>query len=120
MFIESFYVQISHDVVKEFADDNVAYLELRSTPKDNPSTGMTKRSYIEAMIKGIETATADSGGRITTNIILSVDRSRSLQDAWETLRLAEEYATSDRVPVVGLDSCGDPYVSDFHFVFVPV
>ncbi|VDL71507.1 unnamed protein product [Nippostrongylus brasiliensis] len=38
------------DVVKEFADDGVIYLELRSTPKS--TTEMTKQEYVEALIEG--------------------------------------------------------------------
>lgn len=31
--------QITKDVIKEFADDGVKYLELRSTPREENSTG---------------------------------------------------------------------------------
>lgn len=32
--------QITKDVIKEFADDGVKYLELRSTPREENSTGI--------------------------------------------------------------------------------
>lgn len=34
-----FTYQITKDVIKEFADDGVKYLELRSTPREENSTG---------------------------------------------------------------------------------
>jgi hypothetical protein len=32
-------IKVTEDVIKEFAEDNVKYLELRSTPKANPAKG---------------------------------------------------------------------------------
>ena len=32
--------QVAHDVVREYAADGVVYLELRSTPRANPNTGV--------------------------------------------------------------------------------
>ena len=101
-------MQITRDVIQEFADDNVKYLELRTTLKDNSSNGMTKRTYLDSVIRGIETAAKNCN--ITTTLILSIDRSLSLQDAEETLRLAEEYSNREQIPVIGLDLCGDPSV----------
>ncbi len=47
-------LQITSDVISEFAADNVKYLELRTTPRSEKSTGMTKKSYIETVLKAIE------------------------------------------------------------------
>lgn len=41
------------DVIKEFHEDNVIYLELRSTPRAVEGS-MTKEDYLEAMIKALE------------------------------------------------------------------
>lgn len=35
----SLYSQVATDVIKEFADDGVKYLELRSTPREEKNTG---------------------------------------------------------------------------------
>ena len=35
------------------AADNVAHLELRTTPKARPEHGMTKASYVEAVLAGV-------------------------------------------------------------------
>ena len=41
------------DVIKEFHEDNVIYLELRSTPRAVKDI-MTKTEYLQAIIKAIE------------------------------------------------------------------
>ncbi|CAA0826528.1 adenosine/AMP deaminase family protein [Striga hermonthica] len=46
--------RISKEVIEDFAADNVVYLELRTTPKRNDSKGMSKRSYIQAVLDGIQ------------------------------------------------------------------
>lgn len=48
------YFQVTQDVVKEFAEDNVKYLELRTTPRDVAQSGMTKCSYINAVLQAIK------------------------------------------------------------------
>lgn len=48
--------RIAREVVEDFAADNVKYLELRTTPKNNPREGMSKESYVEAVLAGIESS----------------------------------------------------------------
>lgn len=43
----------TYNTIKEFQDDNVIYLELRSTPRAIPEK-MSKQEYIEAIIKAFE------------------------------------------------------------------
>lgn len=45
--------RITKEVVEDFASENVVYVELRTTPKKNESKGMSKRSYIEAVLEGL-------------------------------------------------------------------
>ena len=52
-------MQITSDVIHDFANENVKYLELRTTPRDEPSTGMTKKSYLKSVIKAIEVTYTD-------------------------------------------------------------
>lgn len=42
----------TYDTIKEFHDDNVIYLELRSTPR--AENGMTKKEYLLAILRAIE------------------------------------------------------------------
>ena len=42
----------AYDTIKEFFEDNVIYLELRSTPR--AESGMTKKDYILAILRAIK------------------------------------------------------------------
>lgn len=110
------------DVVREFADDGVVYLELRSTPRANSKTGMTKRSYVEALLRGVDCGIVQSSHRILVRVLLSIDRSLPASDALETVQLAIEYAsptTPHYTRVVGVDLSGNPYAGDIEQI-VPV
>ena len=48
---------VAEEVVSDFAKDGVVYLELRTTPRANPKCGMTKQTYVEAVLDGIQRAT---------------------------------------------------------------
>jgi adenosine deaminase len=90
--------------IKEFENDGCCYLELRSTPRDVPTTGMTKERYVEALLEGMTFAN-QSLSKITTRIILSMDRRKNLKENLDILKLAKKYMPNG---VVGLDICGDP------------
>ncbi|XP_030832661.1 adenosine deaminase-like protein [Strongylocentrotus purpuratus] len=101
---------VTYDVIKEFASDGVKYLELRSTPRDDATNGMTKRLYIDAVMKGIELCELDGIDTIV-KFLPSIDRRMSLEEAGEVVSLALEYqASTDKC--VGLDLSGDPQFGD--------
>lgn len=130
----------AHDVVLDFAQDRVHYLELRTTPRANPATRMSKRSYIEAVRSGIRDALAELKQRssslqsppdypanqnlhtdhedededdvrappeMVVRLLLSLDRSQSLEELRDTLELATELRAGG--DVVGVDLSGNPY-----------
>ncbi|XP_038857594.1 adenosine deaminase-like protein isoform X2 [Salvelinus namaycush] len=80
-------LMVAKDVIREFAADGVKYLELRSTPRKEKTTGMTKRRFLVA-----------------------VDRRNGAEVAMETVKLAEDFMLSTDGLVVGLDLSGDPTV----------
>ncbi|KAL3867509.1 hypothetical protein ACJMK2_044708 [Sinanodonta woodiana] len=100
---------IAYDVIHEFSADNVKYLELRSTPRDAPSMGMTKISYIEAILKAIEDCHKEKLD-IVVKLLLAIDRRNDLSIAKETVDLAERYSKLSGGTVVGVDLSGDPSV----------
>eukprot|EP00742_Colponemidia_sp_Colp-10_P008984 GILJ01009762.1.p1 GENE.GILJ01009762.1~~GILJ01009762.1.p1 ORF type:complete len:345 (+),score=53.54 GILJ01009762.1:35-1036(+) len=103
--------RITKAVVESFAEDNVKYLELRTTPRANPATGMTKTMYLDTVIAAIEEVCQNLD--ITVRLILSVNRAESLDDAEENINLAIKYSTS---LVRGVDFSGNPTVKSFeHF-----
>ncbi|XP_022104694.1 adenosine deaminase-like protein [Acanthaster planci] len=102
---------VTRNVIREFAEDGIKYLELRSTPKDVPETGMTKRSYVEAVLSSIKQC-KDDGIDITVRFLLTIDRGRDLETARETVQLAREFQASSDGVVVGIDFSGDPKKND--------
>ncbi|XP_071965194.1 N6-Methyl-AMP deaminase-like [Antedon mediterranea] len=109
---------VTYDVIKEFAEENVHYLELRSTPRDVTSTGMTKQSYVEAVLKGIEKAIKEDLN-IIVRFLLSVDRSRGVDVAMETIELAKQFNSKSNGIVIGIDLSGNPNLGDMA-AFVPL
>ncbi|XP_047208895.1 adenosine deaminase-like protein [Girardinichthys multiradiatus] len=100
---------VATDVIKEFAVDNVKYLELRSTPREEKGTGLTKKSYVEAVIKAIQQCKYD-GVDIDVRFLVAIDRRYGTEVAMETVKLAEEFMLSSGGLVLGIDLSGDPKV----------
>ncbi|XP_053128586.1 adenosine deaminase-like protein isoform X2 [Hemicordylus capensis] len=98
---------VTKDVIQEFAADGVKYLELRSTPREEPTTGMTKRTYVEAVLEGIRQCKEEELD-IDVRFLISVDRRGGPVVAKETVKLAEELLLSTDGVVVGLDLSGNP------------
>lgn len=70
---------------------------------------MTKESHIKAVIKAIEDH-KQAGTDIDVRLLLSVDRKRSLDDAYDTVRIAKQYLSYSSHIVLGVDFSGDPKV----------
>ncbi|KAG8039258.1 hypothetical protein G9C98_003565 [Cotesia typhae] len=98
------------DVINEFNDDNVIYLELRSTPRYVEGK-MTKNEYIDTIIKAIEHSKKTTPG-ITVKLLVSVNRKNGFKDAEENIKLAIEYYKKYPECVVGIDLSGDPTQGD--------
>jgi adenosine deaminase len=75
-------------------------------------TGMTKKTYIDSVIRGIHNSLSHCKDNIDVRLLLSIDRRQSMPEAYETLQLASEYTTVDYMQgkVVGIDLSGDPMV----------
>ncbi|KAM9753164.1 N6-Methyl-AMP deaminase [Menidia menidia] len=100
---------VATDVIREFAADGVKYLELRSTPREEKSTGLTKRTYLETVIRAIQQCKTQ-GVDIDVRFLVAIDRRNGTEVAMETVKLAEEFMLSSDGLVVGIDLSGDPTV----------
>ncbi|MQL71931.1 hypothetical protein Taro_004264 [Colocasia esculenta] len=134
--------RITKEVVEDFAAENVVYLELRTTPKNNETKGMTKRSYMKAVLDGLRAVDtveiisspflrpcSDTTNGVSINdqnygagrkkicvrLLLSIDRRESTVAAMETVNLALELSDSG---VVGIDLSGNPIVGEWK-TFLP-
>ncbi|XP_029379166.1 N6-Methyl-AMP deaminase isoform X1 [Echeneis naucrates] len=104
-------LMVATDVIREFAADSVKYLELRSTPREEKNTGLTKKGYIETVIRAIQLC-KDEGLDIDVRFLVAIDRRNGTQVAMETVALAEQFLLSSDGLVVGLDLSGDPTVGN--------
>lgn len=102
-------LMVATDVIKEFAADGVKYLELRSTPREEKNTGLTKKKYVETVIKAIQQCKKE-GVDIDVRFLVAIDRRNGTEVAMETVKLAEDFMLSSDGLVVGLDLSGDPKV----------
>ncbi|XP_071464281.1 N6-Methyl-AMP deaminase isoform X2 [Marmota flaviventris] len=100
---------VTKDVIKEFADDGVKYLELRSTPRRENDTGMTKKTYVESILEGIKQSKQENLD-IDVRYLMAIDRRGGPSVAKETVKLAEEFFLSTEDTVLGLDLSGDPTI----------
>nr|POE77463.1 adenosine deaminase-like protein [Quercus suber] len=98
---------ITQRVINDFERDNVVYLELRTTPRDNAATGLSKAAYVAAVCQAV----SEYKGDIEVHVILSIDRKMSLGQAAEVVDLALEHK-HPLAKVVGVDLCGNPVKHD--------
>uniref|UniRef100_A0A4W4HD95 Adenosine deaminase domain-containing protein n=1 Tax=Electrophorus electricus TaxID=8005 RepID=A0A4W4HD95_ELEEL len=102
-------LMVTKDVVREFATDGVKYLELRSTPREEAKSGLSKTRYVETIIEAIRQSKQDEVD-IDVRFLVSVDRRNGPRVAMETVKLAEDFMLSSDGLVLGLDLSGDPAV----------
>ncbi|XLU79116.1 hypothetical protein S245_002537, partial [Arachis hypogaea] len=134
--------RIANEVVEDFASEKVVYLELRTTPKKNDSQGMSKRSYVEAVLEGIRSVSSvdvalipytedprnlleslhaatndkcdgNSRKKIFVRLLLSADRRETTEATMETVKLALDMR---HLGVVGIDLSGNPKVGEWFLI----
>ncbi|KAI8989996.1 hypothetical protein BDB01DRAFT_717643 [Pilobolus umbonatus] len=96
----------TRNIINEFKADGVRYLELRTTPRKNNETNMTKHTYINTIVNVMQEERED----IIVRLIISVDRSNTLAEAEEVVDLALMFKEKG---VVGIDLCGNVSVGLF-------
>uniref|UniRef100_A0A1I7VCD1 A_deaminase domain-containing protein n=1 Tax=Loa loa TaxID=7209 RepID=A0A1I7VCD1_LOALO len=102
--------EVTSEVIGEFSEDNVVYLELRSTPRQ--TTYMSKEEYVKAFITGV-VKSRQLFPNICVRLLLSIDRRQTVEEAEETLNLALRYGkyNDDKATsgvIIGIDISGDP------------
>lgn len=90
-------------VLRNFQDDGVVYLELRTTPR--ATSLLSVEEYVEEVVRSVEEFERAEGNRMRTRLILCVDRRMSVAEAQGVLDLAVKFKERG---VVGIDLCGDP------------
>ncbi|XP_034196674.1 adenosine deaminase-like protein [Osmia lignaria lignaria] len=102
--------QSTYETIKEFKDENVIYLELRSTPRAVDGK-MTKQEYVESIIRAFQSCEADFPS-ILVKLLISINRKQGYIAAKENVQLAIEYFKKYSHYIVGLDLSGDPMAGE--------
>ena len=84
-------------------------MELRTTPRAEPHTGMTRRSYVDTVLSAIKDCKKKNFD-IDVRLLLSIDRKSTVEIAWETVLVASELAAGSDGIIVGIDFSGNPKV----------
>lgn len=113
--------RIAREVFEDFRNDNVVYLELRTTPRciKDPNTGeisVSKVDYVKTLIEVIKEFEKEDAMLI--RLIISVDRAKGLEDGLENIQLSQMDELRDYI--VGVDFSGNPKsisYKDLHGLF---
>jgi adenosine deaminase len=95
--------------LNEFEYDGVQYLELRTTPRDIPLSGINKETYVKIVLDCLKKHNDHEDTRLHSKLILSINRKMSEIEADEIVELAIRYSHDG---VVGVDLSGDPSKGD--------
>ncbi|XP_066147763.1 adenosine deaminase-like protein [Euwallacea fornicatus] len=100
---------VTKNVIKEFAQDNVIYLELRTTPRCGKD--MSEDVYIETVVRAI--MAQDIPKTILVKLILSLDRKKNHDEQLFTLNKIIKFKRKYPNVIKGVDLSGDPSKGKF-------
>ncbi|KAL5115520.1 hypothetical protein ACEQ8H_006583 [Pleosporales sp. CAS-2024a] len=107
---DTFSIQYStHAVLRDFQDDGVVYLELRTTPRAIHASRSTKDDYVKLILEILHAHNVNPSNTMRAFLILSIDRRNTPAQAEEVVDLAIKYQS---LGVVAVDLCGDPAKGD--------
>jgi len=102
--------RIVREIIHDYAKFNTIYLELRTTPKDFEAS--TKEEYIDTLVKAMKEE-EENNPRIKVRLLLSINRSQSLEAAKELVDLAIKFQSKGEKYIVGVEISGDPRQGQF-------
>lgn len=105
--------RVAHEMLEDFSLQNVIYLEIRTTPKSLEGF-FTYEDYLETVLGEILDFNEKNKGMVV-RLLLSVDRSRTVEQAWKTLELLEKFRAIPKYSqfILGMDYSGNPYKNSF-------
>ncbi|XP_064535636.1 adenosine deaminase-like protein [Drosophila montana] len=96
-------------VIRDFSQDNVIYVEMRTTPKANEH--MSRRAYLQTVLGAIKNAR--DLYEIKVKLLPSINRGEPVDVAEEIVALAVEFASMEPDIIVGIDFSGNPNQGKF-------
>lgn len=105
--------RVTREVLEDFSNENCVYLELRTTPRNIVDVNTnevvcTKKEYLDTVIEVVQEF--ESKNEMIVRLLVSVDRTRGLKDALDTVEMCNLYKNDY---VVGIDFSGNPKVGSF-------
>ena len=110
--------RITKECIADFAQENVLYLELRTTPRHDMPGNVTAEQYVDTVLDALVECQTEHPG-IVVRLLLSLSRAHSIAQAMDTVRLAGRRSHHHHHLVVGLDFSGNPTQGDVR-AFLPV
>lgn len=107
---EALYTAVQ-SVIQEFRNENVIYLELRTTPRCEET--MSKQAYIETVVEAIDNCDQQVKDDILVKLILSIDRRHEKVISQQALNLFIEMRNKYPNIIKGIDLCGNPNEGEF-------
>jgi len=108
--------RITVEMIEDFAAENCKYLEIRTGPRPLTQSKNTPEEFVQIVLDAIHECDRRVDLSIRVNLILSINRGKSLNLARQTLDLALKYKKRG---VVGIEFSGPPPnpFSDFQEYF---
>ncbi|KRW99241.1 hypothetical protein PPERSA_03947 [Pseudocohnilembus persalinus] len=105
--------QVTEEILHDNQEQNVVYLELRSTPKQTQQ--FTQQDYLNTIFQVMYDFEQNEQNFLKPRFILSIDRTKSIEEAYKRVDLYQQFKRDIKFSkyLVGLDFCGDPQVNDF-------
>lgn len=91
------------EVLSDFQEDNVVYLELRTGPREIP--GISRKQWVHIILDEIDSFHKRNPHGMVCRLILSIDRSKSVEHAQAVRQLLSEMQSDI---IVGVELSGDP------------
>lgn len=92
----------AHELIRDVANDDVAYIEVRFAPMLSTNNGLTCEEVIESVIRGLKSAETEFG--VYASAIVCAMRHHSLEQNMEMLRAAKKFVGKG---VCAFDLAGD-------------
>ncbi|GHP07441.1 hypothetical protein PPROV_000618300 [Pycnococcus provasolii] len=102
--------RIALEAIQDFAASGAVHVELRTTPKNLNDT-CNKRAYVRAVLEGMQEGMQAASQRLWCRLVLSVNRADTLDEALDTVQIADEFRRSTRGFVVGVELSGNPLIA---------
>lgn len=89
--------RVAREMLEDFSNRNVIYIEIRTTPKSSKENEYTGKEYIETVLEEIIAFENKNGNNMEVRLLLSIDRSRSVEEANRTFELLQDLKRNERL-----------------------